>query len=258
MTDIYQAPAGNLAQRTVPFGGSGSVENGIAGNYDFQIGAIISEAWNRTKGNKGTVWLAFVLYMVVLTVVTAALEFAINMLGLGYQKGDPVGKLVIYQMVSQLQLFVTLPLAMGFSMLGIKLAVNAPVEVTEIFAYFKKVLILLGTTILMYLLIIIGLCLLVLPGIYLMVAYVMALPLVAEKNMGPWEALETSRKAITHHWFKFVGLYLVLMLIMIVSTIPLLIGWIWTMPMCLILYGVVYRTLFGYSGEVSATADDLA
>jgi uncharacterized membrane protein len=143
-------------------------------------------------------------------------------------------------------------------MMGVKIAVDAPVEVTEIFAYFKKVLVLVGTSILYYLMIIIGLCLLVLPGIYLMVAYLLAFPLVAEKNMGPWEALETSRKAITHHWFKFVGLYLLLALIMLVSAIPLGIGLIWTLPMSTILVGVVYRTVFGYSGEVNATADKLA
>ncbi len=258
MTDIYQAPAGSMAQKTKPYDGQGSVENGIAGNYDFQIGAIISEAWNRTSGNKGTLWLALLLYMIVMTVFSFALQFILGLLGLTYHEGDPIGKMIIYQLASQLQLFVTLPLIVGFNMMGVKIAVDAPVEVTEIFAYFKKVLVLVGTSILYYLMIIIGLCLLVLPGIYLMVAYLLAFPLVAEKNMGPWEALETSRKAITHHWFKFVGLYLLLALIMLVSAIPLGIGLIWTLPMSTILVGVVYRTVFGYSGEVNATADKLA
>lgn len=256
MTDVYQAPAADLSQRTVPYGGSGSLENGIAGNYDLPIGAILSESWARTKGSKGTVWLAMVLYMVVLVMVSIALNYVLGLFGVTYVEGDPRRKLITFQFFSQgLQMFVTMPLWAGIAMLGIKLAVGAPVEATEVFAYFKKMLPLVGTVLLMYVMIAIGFCLLVLPGIYLMVAYFMALPLVVEKNLSPWEALEASRKAITHHWFKFFGLYFVFGLIFVVSMIPLLIGMIWTVPMSMLMMGIVYRTIFGFEGKISAQAD---
>lgn len=38
---------------------------------------------------------------------------------------------------------------------------------------------------------------LVLPGIYLAVSYQLSLPLVADKGLGPWEAMETSRKIVS-------------------------------------------------------------
>lgn len=253
MTDVYQAPAADFSQRTVPFGGSGSIASGVAGNYDLPIGGIISEAWASTKGIKGTVWLAVVLYIVVLGIFAGLLNYVLRWFGLSYVEGDPKEKMVAFQLLSQgLQMFVTMPLWAGMAMLGIKLAVRAPVEATEIFAYFKKVLPLIGTMLLMYLMIIIGFCLLILPGIYLTVAYFMAMPLVVEKNLGPWEALEVSRKAITHHWFKLFGLYFVFGLIFILSMIPLFIGMIWTLPMSVLLTGIVYRTIFGFEGNISA------
>ena len=82
-------------------------------------------------------------------------------------------------------------------------------------------------------------------GLYLSVAYMLALPLVAERGLTPWQALETSRKAISRHWFKVFGLLLVLSLLMLVSMIPLFIGLIWTGPLFVVSMGILYRTIFG-------------
>ena len=38
-------------------------------------------------------------------------------------------------------------------------------------------------------------------------AYLLAIPLVVERGLSPWQALEASRKAITQHWFKVCLLY---------------------------------------------------
>jgi len=93
--------------------------------------------------------------------------------------------------------------------------------------------------------ILLGTLLLVLPGIYLLVAYQMALPLVADKNMKPWEALETSRKAVTHKWFTFFGLYLVASIAMMVSMMLVGIPMIWLLPTFVIGSGILYRNTFG-------------
>jgi uncharacterized membrane protein len=249
MTDVYQAPSADLRAASRPFAGGGSIESGLAGNYEISIGAILSEAWSKTKGAKSTVWLALLFYMIVLIPLMMAVNFILAKFGISAAPGNPMPKAFASGLPSQLiQMVVSLPLTAGYMMIGIKLAVRAPVEATELFAYFPKVFALVGTAVLMYVLIIIGFCLLVLPGIYLAVAYGLAMPLVVEKNLSPWEALETSRKAITHHWFGVFGLYIVFVLIAVLATIPLGIGLIWVMPMMLIAMGIVYRTIFGYEG----------
>ena len=98
---------------------------------------------------------------------------------------------------------------------------------------------------LMYLMILIGFVLLIIPGIYLMIAYFMAMPLVVEKGLSPWQALEVSRKTITHRWFSVFFFSIVMTLILIISMIPLGIGVIWTAPMMMIAYGIMYRNMFG-------------
>jgi hypothetical protein len=48
----------------------------------------------------------------------------------------------------------------------------------------------------------------VLPGIYLFVAWLFAVPLVADKRLEFWSAMELSRKLVTRVWFEAFGLVL--------------------------------------------------
>ena len=85
------------------------------------------------------------------------------------------------------------------------------------------------------------------PGLYLLFAYMLALPLLVDKQLGIWEALETSRKAITPCWFRVVGLSLISAVVVAVSAIPLGIGLIWTLPFLGLVMAIVYRDLVGVS-----------
>ena len=97
----------------------------------------------------------------------------------------------------------------------------------------------------MSILIALGFMLLIIPGIYLSIAYMFALPLIVEKNMDFWQAMETSRKAVTQHWFKLFFTGVLMVIIYLISTIPLGLGLIWTIPMFVALHGVLYRRIFG-------------
>jgi hypothetical protein len=62
----------------------------------------------------------------------------------------------------------------------------------------------------------IGLCFCILPMIYLMVAWAFAIPLVADKKMFFWGAMELSRKVVTRVWFEAFVLLLVAFLPMLI------------------------------------------
>ena len=237
MTDIYQATSANLSEPVIPFDGIGSVANGIAGNYSFNIGDIISEAWAKTDGRKGTIWMGFLFYMIVIVPVALIFRFL---------AGSSLAAGFVFQII---QMAIALPFITGLYMIGVKIAAGEPTSGKEVFAYLGKSVNLVITGIMMYILIVIGFLLLILPGIYLGVSYSMAIQLVAEKNLSPWEALETSRKAIHHNWFKVFGLLLVLMIIIAIASIPLGIGLIWAMPLFSITYGTLYTKIFGYGVE---------
>jgi GYF domain 2 len=56
--------------------------------------------------------------------------------------------------------------------------------------------------------IVVGLILLILPGIYLIIAYSFAYILATDKRLPFWESMETSRRTITRQWWRVLGLIL--------------------------------------------------
>lgn len=233
----YEAPAVNLDQT--------STASSRSLNPNWKIGAVLSEAWALSNGFKATYWGAFLCYIGIIIL------FAIagGALTLGLAMIYPTAAIITSVVLQFAQLIVTAPLMAGLLMMGIKRAEGAPVNAFIIFNYFPKTLPLFLAYLLMMLIGTIGLVLLVIPGIYLLVAYALALPLLVDKNLSIWQALETSRKGLTACWFRFFGLSIVNFLIIIVSAIPLGIGLIWTLPWLLITMGIVYRDLFGVNSK---------
>ncbi len=62
-------------------------------------------------------------------------------------------------------------------------------------------------------------CCLVLPGIYLAIAWVFSVPLVADRGLEFWTAMELSRKVVTRVWFAILGLLAIAFLPVILTGI---------------------------------------
>ncbi|AQA19080.1 hypothetical protein BST95_13345 [Halioglobus japonicus] len=223
----------------------GSLQAGLEGNTEFRLGAVLTEAWERTSGNKGAVWMAMMFYM-GLAFLMGVFFGLLDGAGSGEvpDPGSPVK--FIGDLVTTL---VLTPMAIGLCFIGVAIARGYTPNPKSIFAWYDQTLKVFLLAILMNLLIVLGLLLLVLPGIYLAVSYQIALPLMVDKKMGLWEALESSRKIIGHHWFAVFGYDLVFLLIVAGSMMLLGIPFIWTVPMMLIAYGILYRNLVGVEAE---------
>lgn len=250
MSNAYETPEASLVNENLSTGDYGSVEQAIRGEYEFSIGAVLSEAWAKTSGSKWPIHLGFFYYFLV--VIAVMVVIGLVMAGVMAVTEEPA-VMVLIQVVTQLGInLIAMPMIMGVVMMGIKRSVDAPISASMVFNNFSKMLPLFATIILMYIMMLIGFLLFVIPGIYLMIAYYMAMPLVVEKGLSPWQAMETSRKAITHRWFSVFGLFVVMMIILTISMIPLGLGMIWTLPMVMIAYGILYRNMFGVEASTIA------
>jgi uncharacterized membrane protein len=98
-----------------------------------------------------------------------------------------------------------------------------------------------------------GFLLLILPGIYLAVAYSFVIPLILERKMGFWQAMETSRKVITKRWFAFLGLGLLMFVINLAGIIPLGLGLLVTIPLTYCTYVAAYESVLG----MNASSDEV-
>jgi len=197
--------------------------------YSFSITGVLKEGFRRSYGVKWIFMGAVLIYYIIQIMMGLAIITLIPSLS---------------QVVDQIIAILTLPIGVGIVILGINRARQKEIRIPDIFNYYGIYPNLLLAYILMVLFVVLGFMLLILPGIYLAVAYSFTLPLVADKGMHVWQAMELSRKTITKQWFRFFGLGIVAVVLIVVSAIPFGIGLIWSIPTVYIAYGLLYHHLF--------------
>jgi hypothetical protein len=208
-------------------------------NYDFTIGAILKEAWQKTSGVKGPIWgSAFMIFLLIILMGIGG-RLLSTMLG-GDEDNIALGAAL------QLTVMVAVyPFMAGVMMIGIRHSIGLPVNWKMALGYFSYLVPIVVAAVLITVLTFIGFMLIILPGIYLSLGYSLTMPLIIDKGMSPWQAMEASRQAIHKCWFKVFGLYFVMALIYLVSVIPFGLGLIWTVPMFVMVSAILYRELFG-------------
>lgn len=236
-----------------PGGPPPSAETGEAGPADvaegslrFTIGGALREAWKKTRGAKGPILAGSAVMYLTLLLLGAAAGFLLPMFGhdLTAPETGTTAQIINFLFKALINAVYVLFTA-GLAYMGIRKVAGDPISWRMVCTGFSDSGKVLVATILKFVLIFIGFLILVLPGIYLAIGYSMTIPLIVDRKMSPWQAMETSRKAVHRVWWRVFGLYLVMGLLFAVSMVPLGIGLIWTWPMLFILAGVVYRTLFG-------------
>ena len=91
----------------------------------------------------------------------------------------------------------------------------------------------------------VGLFLCILPGIYLAVSYIFVLPLVIDKKMEFWTAMEVSRRVVHEQWFSVFLLGLALFVICCAGALLCGVGLILAAPVALASLMFVYEDMFG-------------
>lgn len=208
--------------------------------YDFDIIEIIKVGFKSIEGVKGTFIAAFAIYLATAIVVQI-------ILGVFFPSPPPPAEpnYLNQQIVTILSYPILMPLITGIIMLAIHYSRDEKIEFKSIFNYYHLTGKLSLAAILIYIMTIIGFILLVLPGIYLSIAYIFTLPLIVDKGMDVWDAMELSRKTVTKHWFKVFGLMLLLSIMMGLGALAFGIGLIWAVPLLFVtFYGLLYPLIF--------------
>jgi len=237
-TNPYAAPQSALDTPVPPTGLPADLENAMAGGYDFTIGDVMDEAWRLLDGMKATFWRAAVAVAILYLVGDAILGLVFGMF-LSRPPG-PVARSFINSVIGAL----LTPATMGLKMMCVRQALGEPISFSTAFSYFSRTGPALWGALLGLLLGCLGLLALVIPGIYLSFAYVYTTQLVCDQKLSGWKAMETSRRAITHRWWRVVGLQLLVILLTLLSTVVLVFPLIWTIPWTMMTTGVLYRRIF--------------
>jgi predicted Ser/Thr protein kinase len=92
----------------------------------------------------------------------------------------------------------------------------------------------------------------VIPGIYLLIAWMFTLPLIADKQLDFWSAMELSRKVVTKHWFKFFFFGIFSLLYFFLGALAFGVGIFVTIPLVLASMMYAYEDVFGAATQSAA------
>ena len=143
------------------------------------------------------------------------------------------------------------PLHVGFYFVCVRLRQGRTPVFQDFFTGFQFFLPLLLLTMVSSALIIMGLVLLILPGIFLMVCYLFASMIVIDQRLDFWPAMELSRRTVQAQWFGYFVFLLLLFLINLGGALLLGVGLLVTLPVSACAVAAAYADLFGLKSDYS-------
>ncbi|HUJ11174.1 MAG TPA: GYF domain-containing protein [Verrucomicrobiae bacterium] len=221
--------------------------------YEVDIGNCISRGWNLLKEHFGPLVGTSLLIFLLIGGVGNLLRVMVDLaLGISFRPHGLHGLELIRLQWPGMLVSTVWNLLVGGALLGglyhyyLKLIRGQPATLADAFRGFSKAFTsLTSANIAMGLLGLLGFLLCVIPGVYLGVAWRFTLPLVIDKQLGFWEAMELSRKVVTRQWFILLALFLVAGIISISGLVLCCIGIFATAPIGIASFLYAYEDIFG-------------
>lgn len=200
-----------------------SLESIVNAGYRFKMGEYISRGWTIYKQSP-VFLIGFLILTIVINLVLQRIDSRI---------GVPASLVVLP------------PLSAGWFVAIFKLIKRETIQFSDFFKGFKYFTPLVISSILIFVFVTIGMILLIIPGIYLAFAYFFVTPLILDRKIDFWQAMEASRKIVTKKWFSFFGFGLVLGLINLGGAILSGLGLLVTIPLSVCSVAAAYDDIVG-------------
>ncbi len=240
--------SGALAATAAP-----ALERRPEGSGALDAGSCFNAAWALFKERMWLLVGAMAVFLVLNLVVQFLLGIVQGVFVPGSVRATPgqislVGWLVIGATALAGGIFTQLLIAGGWRFL-LNLVRRREASIGDIFTGMGEapVAVVAGAIVSM-ILILLGYCLCILPGIYLTLGYAFFIPLILDRRMGFWEALETSRKAVTPQWLPVLLLGLITIGLGILGVLACFVGILFAAPLSYLMWAYAYEDLFGGEG----------
>lgn len=245
------APLAPLGAGPVPGAPPPSPETVLNRDYDLDIGSCVSRSWRLVTQHfwpvVGSYFLVLILQLVIGQIMNLFDKHAVLELSAAWRQEHRIPA----QAAVTVGVFSLIPMLIGFLFNAglfnyyLKLIRGQPTDIGDVFSGFSAVagqILLAGFF--SALLSLIGLLFCVLPGIYLSVGWAFVLPLVIDRRMNFWEAMELSRRVVTKHWFLVFALLVVLGLMAIAGALACCLPLLFSVPLCWVALMYAYEDIF--------------
>jgi len=210
----------------------------------FSIKSTLRFGWETFKRRP---WI-FVGATAILTAAWVGVEFltaAIDITLSGAQDQPTIFAIIVSNIVN-----VALGAIIGMGAIAFYLAAHDNPDTVELSSlwhprpFWKYV----GTGILVSLAIIVGLILLIVPGVIIALMFMFSAFIVIDRELGPIDAMAGSNRITRGHKWSLLGLVLMLFLINLLGALAFVVGLLVSVPVTVLAFTHAYRVLSGTTG----------
>jgi hypothetical protein len=175
----------------------------IARGYDTDAGKYISKGYSIFEKDMGK-FIGYTALYFLITTASACVPFG--------------------------PIFITGPLTAGFFLVARKINKNEPYDFGTFWKGFDFFVPLMLYTLVSTILTALAFFALIIPGIYIAVAWAFAIPFIIFAKMEFWDSMVYSRKLITKKWWNIFGFLILLLLINFAGVLVFFVGLLFTIP----------------------------
>ena len=247
------------------------IKNRLESGFKININEIFSKSTEIFKGIAGYAILALIVYNILSGVLNYFLGFIFPGSGINYteiiesvQSGDNeelIETLTEYgentsslsSIISSIVTFALYPIVYSIYTMAYKFDHYKNVEFSDLFVHYKdgKFLRIFLTSVVIYIIGIIGLFLCIIPGIVVYIMWMLAIPLVVFADAKVSEALTYSMKLAFKDFGSFLLFLLAIVGVWILGLLLCCVGLIVALPFTYVLIYVLYKEVIGFTDENS-------
>lgn len=239
----YQAPESSWMDQVSQVGAPAMGEEIVPGSQPIDIGDCVKRSFELTKRHFGMLVGVGVVYFVLSALSGAVTELAVLPFGgsLDETKETPPAAVAVGFVMNILSQIFTLWLGLGLVRIGLNVVSGKEVAIGMLFGESGKLLTAILASILYYAMVIGGLILLIVPGIYLALRFGQYQNAIVDKNLGVFDSLKYSSRITEGNKMNLFGLGIVGVLIILAGVIALVVGLIFAIPVAWLSTMVAYR-----------------
>ena len=213
------------------------------GSVQLDVMACIKRSWRLTTQHFGVICLTGLAYLGV-SLGCGFVEGMFNaFLMTAEARSGTSGFNVAIIPVKIISMLLTIGLAGGLTRVSLNLCSGREASPAQLFGEFGKLLKLVGGSILFYILLILGLVLLIVPGIMVGLRMSYFTTAIVDRDMGPVEALKYSWHLTRNNSLNLIGLWVMLLLITLAGIMALFVGLVFAIPVATLAVTLAYRFL---------------
>lgn len=200
----------------------------------FSIGDAVGYGWETMKNNVG--------FMVLAVLIFFAAEAILSLLQTPFY-GSHGGLIIGTIIFDILGLIVGVFINMAQIRIGLRFCSGEVADFDDLYNQYHKFVDVLVGTILYGLIVLAGLILLIIPGIYWGIRYNFFGYLIIDRDMKPVDAIKRSGELTRGVWWHLLGFWIVMWALAMLGFILCCVGALFTTPIIIVAVAYVYRTL---------------